>query len=87
MKEESMAYKLEVKHPQFEDGLELDFGGIMVPNNGSVTLTEEQEQAVVARHGKPLKDALENDIFLKISGTSELSKREIGEILGEGSEG
>lgn len=77
-----MAYKLELKHPDFEDGHELDFGGVLVKNGGSKTLTEEEEQAVVARHGASLKDALGNSSFLKVSGTSELSKKEISEILG-----
>lgn len=81
-----MAYKLELKHPEFEDDAELDFGGILIKNGGSVTLTEEQEQAIVARHGQSVKDALGNHKFLKISGTAELSSKEVKEIV-EGGEG
>lgn len=46
-----MAYKLEVNHPDFPKGFEFDMDGVVVENGSSVTLTEEQEAAILARSG------------------------------------
>ncbi len=79
-----MGYKLEMNHPDFPKDQEFDLGGVVVKNGSSVTLTEEQEQAVVARHGASVKDALSGNPALKVSGTSELSKKEVEAITGGG---
>ncbi len=76
-----MAFKLEMKNPEQPEGTLFDLGGLGIKNGESLTLTEDQEQAVVARHGATLKDALGNNVYLKVSGTSEMSKKEVGEIL------
>jgi riboflavin biosynthesis pyrimidine reductase len=73
-----------MNHPDFPKDLEFDVGGLLVKNDGSVTLTKEQEQSLVARHGRPVKEAFSNNEFLKISGSSELPKKGIEEILVEG---
>ncbi len=77
-----MAFKIEMKHPEQPEGTLFDLGGIGIKNGESITMTEDQEQAVVARHGATVKEALGNNQFLKLSGTSELSKKEIGDIIG-----
>ena len=79
-----MAYKLEMNHPDYPKDLEFDVGGLIVKNGGSVTLTKDDEQSLVARHGRPIKEFLDNNKFLKVSGSSELSKKGIEEILVEG---
>lgn len=78
-----MAYKLEMKHPDFEDDVEFDLGGVMIKNGSTKTLTEEEEAAIVGRHGQTAKDALGNHPFMKVSGTTELSKKEVAALGGE----
>jgi hypothetical protein len=82
-----MGYKLELDHPDYEKGVEVDFGGVAVENGGSKTLTEEDEQRVVATHGKPLKDALGGSKFLKISGSSDMKKADVEALTEGGGEG
>ena len=79
-----MAYKLEFHNPEYPKGIEFDIGGVLVKNGGSLTLTEEQEQGIVTRRGMSVKDALSNNVHLKITGTSELSKKDVNELTGGG---
>jgi len=71
-----------MKNPEQPEGTLFDLGGLGIKNGETLTLTEDQEQAVVARHGATLKDALSNNVFLKVSGASELSKKEVVDIIG-----
>jgi len=76
-----MALTIEIKHPDFEDDVDFDVAGILVKNGGSVELTEDQERLLVSRRQKPAKDVLEAASFVKVKGTSLLSKKDIDEIL------
>lgn len=69
-----MGYKLSMSHPDYPKGTEFDVGGLLVPNGGSVSVSEEMEQALVSRHGAPVKEALGANPHLKVEGTTELSK-------------
>jgi len=77
-----MALTVEIKHPDFEDGLELDLAGILIPNGGKLELTEDQERTIVAKRQKPVREVLEGNQFIKVTGTSFLSPKELSETLG-----
>lgn len=81
-----MAYKLKLNDPTAPDDTEFDFGGVSVKNKSTMTMTEQDEQKVIARHGMSAKEVLGNHPFLEITGTTELSKKEVAEITGEGGE-
>ena len=70
-----MSLKVEFNNPDFPKGLEYDLGGFLVPNGGSVELSEDQENAFVARHQKSVKDALKSS-QVKVTGSSLLGKSE-----------
>jgi len=76
-----MTLTVEIKHPAFEDDVDLDVAGILVKNNSSVELTEDQERLLVARRQKPARETLEAATFVTVKGTSLLSKKDIDEIL------
>lgn len=76
-----MGYKLEMNHPEFEKGVEFDVGGMLVPNGGSVELSDSDERRLILRHGASIKDALGNNVYLKVSGSSALSKKETDELV------
>jgi hypothetical protein len=67
--------------PTAPDDTEFDFGGLLIKNKSTVTLTEEDEQRIIARHGESVKNALGNSPFLEITGTTEITKKAEG---GEG---
>jgi hypothetical protein len=69
-----MAYKLKMKDPTMPDDTLFDFGGFGIKNGSTVTLTAEDEQRIVLRHGMSLKEALGNNPYLDITGTTELKK-------------
>jgi len=77
-----MAYKIEMKHPDFPADTEFDLGGVAIKNGSTKTLTEVEEQRLVAFHGTFAKDALSGNPNLKVSGTSELSKKEVEAMTG-----
>jgi len=64
---------MEVNFPNFEKGLELDVGGILVPNGGSVKLTDDQEQGFVSRHGRTPKDWAGESENVKVKGSGKIS--------------
>lgn len=66
-----MALEIAVDFPDMPKGKEFDVGGILVKNKGSVKLSKEQEEALVARHGKPVKEALKSE-NVKVTGTTEV---------------
>lgn len=78
-----MAYKLEVKHPDFPDGWEFDMDGVLVKNGSSVTLTEADEEAIFARSGgKTVKEVFGHKNvpdYIKLTGSKESDKKEGGE--------
>jgi hypothetical protein len=76
-----MTLTVEINHPEFEDDVEFDVAGILVKNGGSVELSEEQERLLVARRRKSVREVLEGNQFVKVKGTSLLSKKDMQEIL------
>lgn len=76
-----MALTIEIKHPDFEDDIEFDVGGILIPNGGSVELTEEQERLIVSSRRMPTREVFEGNQFVKVKGSSLLSKKDMDEIL------
>ena len=78
-----MAYKLDVKHPDYPDGMEFDLDGIAAKNGESVTVTEEMEAAFLSRVGKTVKEIYGHSEIVKLSGTSELSPKEKKELGGD----
>jgi hypothetical protein len=71
-----MPYKLEVNNPEFPKDAEFDCDGILVKNGSSVTLTKEDEIAFIARWGSEIKDIYGHGTIAKVTGSSELSKKE-----------
>lgn len=69
--------KVSMDHPDFPKGHVFDLGGVSVENGGSVELSKEDVAAIEARHGQPIKEALGNSKFVKLSNTT--AKSEGGE--------
>jgi hypothetical protein len=76
-----MTLKIEVNHPEMEDGLEFDLGGFLVPNGGSVELSEDQELGFLARHKVSVKDALKGNAYIKVSGKTTVTPKQAAEYL------
>lgn len=74
-----MAVTIELNHPEFPDGYEFDVGGVLVPNGGSVEVTEEQELVFLAKHGLKYRDGNWGS-FVKVSGTTELDSKTVAEL-------
>ncbi len=81
-----MAYKLEVDHPDFPKDFEFDLDGVLVKNKGSRTLTEDEEQSFLAKNRRTVKEVYGHSKIVKVSGSSEMSRKEIEELK-EGGEG
>lgn len=60
--------EITVDFPDYEDGIEIDLGGLLVVNRKSTEISEDQELGFVARHGKPVREQLEGNSNVKISG-------------------
>lgn len=78
-----MTLTVEINHPDFEKDVEFDLAGIAVPNEGKVELTEDQERALVARRQQPAKEALSGNQFVKVTGSSALSSKDLESIIVE----
>jgi hypothetical protein len=76
-----MALTVEIKHPDFEDEVEFDLAGILIPNGGSVELTEDQERLLISRRRRSVREVLEGNPFVKVKGSSLLTKKQMEEIL------
>jgi len=63
-----MGVKIAADFPNMDKGTELDIGGVLVENGGSVELDDEQELAFVGRHHKSVKDWAGDSPYVKISG-------------------
>lgn len=78
-----MAYKLEVNHPDFPKDWEFDMDGVLVKNGGSVTLTEEDELAILNRSGgltvKEVFGHKNVPEYIKLTGTKASDVKEGGE--------
>jgi hypothetical protein len=72
-----VALKLSFHDPAFPKDKEVDLGGVLVKNGGSVTLSENQETTLVSRHGMSVKDYFKGSEMVKVEGTTELSAKEL----------
>lgn len=75
-----MPYKMEANHPDYPKGTDFDCDGIMIPNGGSITVTEEMERAFFAKNARPIKDLYGHSAIIKLSGSSSLSAKETAEL-------
>ena len=75
-----MSYKMEANHPEYPKGTEFDCDGILVKNGSSVTVTADMERAFIAKNHRTIKELYGNSEIIKLSGTSELSSKEKGEL-------
>ena len=78
-----MTLTVEIDHPGFDKDVEFDLAGILIKNKGKVTLTEEQERLLVARRQKPSREVLEGNQFVKVTGTSTLTPKDLESIIVE----
>lgn len=82
-----MALTVEIDHPDFEKDVEFDLAGILIKNKGKAELTEEQERLLVSRRQKPAKEVLSGNEFVKVSGSSSLSAKDLEGIIVESNYG
>lgn len=82
-----MGIKIEVNFPNMDKGTELDAGGVLVKNGGSVELTDEQEGAFVSRHQKTPKDWAGESEYVKVSGTGKIGPAQMKELFPESTTG
>lgn len=74
-----MALTVAINHPEFPDGTEFGVAGaFLVPNNGSVELTEEQELTFAAKQGRLVSDALADNEMFQLSGSPAVSELPTG---------
>ena len=66
-----MAKTVAYDNPAFEKGTEVDLGGILVPNGGSVSIDADTEDYLVSRNGKSLRDLFKGSEFVKFTAKSE----------------
>ncbi len=78
-----MGVKLEVNLPNMDKGTELDVGGVLVKNGGSVELTDEQELGFVSRHRKSVKEWAEGSEYVKATGTGKVTPKEVENMFPE----
>jgi hypothetical protein len=83
MTEGGMALTVEIDHPEFEKDVEFDLAGILIKNKGKVELTEDQERLLVAKRQMPTRQILEGNKFVKVTGSSALSSKELEGIIVE----
>lgn len=74
-----MAKSVGFHNPEFEDGVEFDVSGLLIPNGGSIELSEEQELAFFSRTQQTVEDFFQGSKQITVSGTTELSS-EVREI-------
>lgn len=82
-----MTLTVEIDHPDFEKDVEFDLVGILIKNKGKAELTEEQERLLVAKQQKPTREVLEGNQFVKVTGTSTLSSKDLEGIIVESNYG
>lgn len=78
-----MTLTVEINHPDFDKDTEFDLAGIFIKNNSKTELTEEQERLLVARRQKPTREVLEANKFVKVTGSSALSSKDLESIIVE----
>jgi hypothetical protein len=75
-----MGVKLEVNFPNMDKGTELDVGGILVKNGGSVELTDEQEAFFVSKYRKTPKEWAGEGEYVKVSGSGKFSPKQVEDM-------
>ena len=70
--------EISVDFPDYEKGLEIDLGGLLVKNGESTEISEDQELAFVARHGTPVRDIASSHI--KVSGAAKYTPSKIEQL-------
>jgi hypothetical protein len=78
-----MAIEIEVDYPHYEKGLEMELEGVLVKNGSTTKLSDEQEQAFVARHGKTVKEVIGKNEFVKVGGTATITPAKLEKEGGE----
>jgi len=78
-----MTLTLTFDHPEFPDGHEFDVGGILVENREEVEITEDQERMFVARRRQSVREAADGNQFMKVTGKTTVSTKDMNEILVE----
>lgn len=78
-----MGVKLSVNFPNMAKGTELDVGGVLVENGGSVELSDEQELAFVARQRKTVKGWAGDSEYVKVSGSPKFGDKALEEMFPE----
>ena len=82
-----MTLTVEIDHPDFEKDVEFDLAGILIKNKGKAELTEEQERLLASRRQKPPKDVFSGNQFVKVTGSSTLSAKDLEGIIVESNSG
>lgn len=72
--------ELEVNFPDYEKGAEIDLGGILVINGKTTTVSEDQELAFVGRWGKPVRDKLDGNKNVKVTGQAKYTPSAVAEL-------
>lgn len=76
-----LALTVSYEHPDFPEGMEFEIVGLgLIPNGGSVELTDEQEERYLNYHGMTVKESLENDPYIKVKGSARLKPSAIEEV-------
>lgn len=81
-----MGVKISVDFPNMEKGTELDVGGVLVENGGSVELDDDQELAFVARHRKAVKDWAGESSYVKVTGSPKYGPKAVEDMYPVASE-
>ncbi len=72
--------EITVDFPDYEKGLELDLGGLLVKNGEKTEVSEDQELSFVSRHGASVREQLEGNPNVKVSGTAKYSPSKVEQL-------
>ena len=61
--------KVKFHNPEYPNGMEFDFGGIVVVNGRTVDFNKDELDAYKARHGVNLKERLLTNEYATVDGT------------------
>jgi hypothetical protein len=76
-----MAVRMSANFPNMDKGTELDVGGVLVENGGSVELDDEQELAFVSRHRKSVKDWAGDGEYVKVTGSPKYGPKAVEDMF------
>lgn len=72
-----MALTVKYHNAAFPEGQEMDLGGFLVENGGSVELTEENEASIMSRTGMMPEDYFGESEDAEVSGSGFLSQSDL----------